>query len=313
MQEHWRTELTIKERIHPIQHDQGILLLGSCFAEHIHLKLRAAGFDSRSNPTGVIYNPIALAKMFNYLLRDAELDQNLFLEREDNVFHYDFHGSFHAFDRRLFMEQLSNLKLEFKSWATKLQHCFLTLGTAFVYNYQGTTVANCHKQASSNFEKCLLSVAEVKAALKPIISYCKESGIQLHLTLSPVRHIRDGIQENTISKAILRTAIYELKEEFPDLDYFPAFEIMMDDLRDYRFYGRDLIHPNEQAVDYIWSKFKTAYCNEITFEIIDKVMKYRRMEQHRPLFPSSDSSRQFETKRQEYRSQLESLYPFLVW
>ena len=212
------------------------------------------------------------------------------------------------------MEKL-NTRIELTGGYLKTgTHLILTLGTAWVYELKETQtmVANCHKQPSDFFEKRLLGLDEMKIALENLFSKLSlfNPTLKIVLTVSPVRHIKDGIPENQLSKSLLRVLCANLETEFENVSYFPAYEIMMDELRDYRFYKSDLIHPTEQAENYIWDKWAGAFFTPLTQKKVNQIFKIKLELEHRPLNPGSDAHHQFLEKLLEKLERLEPEFDF---
>jgi hypothetical protein len=230
--------------------------MGSCFAENMGKRLDDLSLELLYQPFGTQFNPIRILKALAFETLKAK---DLYAEG-DFYLHPDFHSDFISQNPEDLLAEIHLKQEETKAFLKQADTLILTFGTAYFYhdNILNRPITNCHKQASQRFVKHMNQISEITEAYRAFI----KNHPQLHiiLTVSPVRHTRDGMMENSVSKATLRLAAHETAKEFPDqVTYFPAFEIMMDELRDYRFYEKDLIHPNEIAVDYIWQKFKETY------------------------------------------------------
>ncbi len=302
----FRTEIPVKKEQNTIDYNSVILLLGSCFSDTIGKKFNYYKFKSISNPFGVIFNVISMEKLLT-----RALDSNFFV-KSDFIYHneqwhnLDLHSDFSNLDLDIAVAE-SNLALELvKKQILQASHCILTLGTAWVYTYKKTNefVANCHKIPQEKFTKKLLSVSEIKAAINRIISKVQQynKNINFIFTLSPVRHVKDGFVENSRSKAHLLTAIHQVIST--NVFYFPAYEIMLDDLRDYRFYKADMLHPNAIAVDYIWNIFKQTWLNESVYPILKKVARIQKGMQHKPFDPTSEKHKIFIEKLKQDKKNL---------
>ena len=302
----FRTEIPIKKEQNVIDYNSVILLLGSCFSDTIGKKFNYYKFKSISNPFGVIFNVISMEKLLT-----RALDSNFFV-KSDFIYHneqwhnLDLHSDFSNLDLDIAVAE-SNLALELvKKQILQASHGILTLGTAWVYTYKKTNefVANCHKIPQEKFTKKLLSVSEIKAAINRIISKVQQynKNINFIFTLSPVRHVKDGFVENSRSKAHLLTAIHQVIST--NVFYFPAYEIMLDDLRDYRFYKADMLHPNAIAVDYIWNIFKQTWLNESVYPILKKVASIQKGMQHKPFNPTSEKHKIFMEKLKQDKKNL---------
>jgi len=278
--EQFRTELPITPAPF-IDHRTTIVTTGSCFSDNIGQKLSESKFVTLVNPLGTSYNPVSIHKSLMLTVPDDEL----FVESQGLWRNFDFHSKFSDVDKeRLRLRLSENLKEKESDVA------IITYGTSWVYTYQDKIVSNCHKRPASEFRKRLLTIEEIVNSFKAFHSHFTKKII---LTISPVRHLKDTIELNSVSKSVLRHAIHEIVTVFPDVDYFPAFEIMMDDLRDYRFYDKDMIHPSEVAIEYIWEKFGEKYFSEETRELNRRIEKISRAIQHRAFHPSSSQHKAF--------------------
>lgn len=278
--EQFRTEVPITSA--PlINHGSAIVTSGSCFSDNIGQKLSENKFRVVTNPLGTCYNPLSIHKG---LMMDKP-DDDLFVESQGTWRHFDFHSKFSSTSkdelRKILIDQLRSLS---KGSDTVI----LTYGTAWVYRHKATNkiVANCHKRPQAEFEKLLLTPAQIIESFEQLQSSFQKNII---VTLSPVRHVKDTLELNAVSKAILRYAIHQ----FASKDYFPAYEIMMDDLRDYRFYAADMIHPSDVAIDYIWNKFAGRYFSKETKDIIERWQKVARSLSHRPFNIGTDEYKKF--------------------
>jgi len=289
--------------------------MGSCFAEHIGRRLSGLKFQQQLNPYGIVYNPLVLARLLRKLLREeppreAELFQEQGLWR-----HYDFHSRYaqpEPTDALLIMRQQQQRAV---ALLPQLDYLLLTLGTAygFARKSNGEWVNNCHQQDADLFVKQRATVAETVGMLRDVFIdlQTRSPKLQVILTVSPVRYQRDGFLENQRSKAILLLAVEGLTQELPFVHYFPAYEILLDELRDYRFYARDMLHSNELAIDYIWEAFTDAFWTDETRQLSSRIHKVVQSLQHRPLHPGSDSHQAFQQQLREQVQELQTAYPFL--
>jgi hypothetical protein len=292
----WSIDFPIPESPVPITHQSKILSLGSCFAQTIGQKMADSKFDILINPFGTIFHPLALAKLLEGSVFSDPFDENLILERDGMFFHYEAHSDLVGKTKAELLGKLNqkrDLVLDFLKTGS---HLILTLGTAWGYELQEQgLVANCHKQPQSLFKKRLWKIEEMRLSLDVLFHNLHQINPDLNiiLTLSPVRHIKDGIPENQLSKSMLRVLCSELEKTCSNVWYFPAYEVMMDELRDYRFYKSDLIHPSEDAEIYIWEKWKKAVFSTETQSKVPEIEKIRLELAHRPLNPESGSHRNF--------------------
>jgi len=253
--------------------------MGSCFAENMGKRLDGLTLKLLNQPFGTQFNPIRILKALEF---EPLKITDLYAEG-DFYLHPDFHSDFISQNPEDLLAEIHLKQEETKAFLNEADTLVLTFGTTYFYhdNILNRPIANCHKQASQRFAKHMNQVSEITEAYRTFI----KNHPQLHiiLTVSPVRHTRDGMMENSVSKALLRLAAHEIAKEFPgQVTYFPAFEIMMDELRDYRFYEKDLIHPNEIAVDYIWQKFKETYFSRELIAVDLAWERIRSTLEHRP-------------------------------
>ena len=253
----FRTEIDIAPLGVKIGYGNRILALGSCFAEHIAGRFVEARDRIVTNPTGILFNPLSIAAALRSYADEAPVQHSELDFDGELWFHYGFHGSLSAASPD---EALAAMNAARKAGAEALRRAdrvLLTLGTAWVYEHNGQVVANCHRQPADQFRRRRLSADEVAAAIESVLPD-ESSGKRILLTVSPVRHLGDGLAGNAVRQAVLRLAAEELSERHAQVAYFPAYEILCDDLRDYRFYADDLTHPSPQAVAYVWERFCEA-------------------------------------------------------
>jgi len=271
-------------------------LIGSCFTENMGAKLEEYGLSYYANPNGIVFNPHSIAKSCSRVMDGTpyQMEDLVYDKARDLHFCYDHHGSFSHSDSQKALTQMNRALVEAKKEISKAK-IIVTLGTAWVYEHvsDSAIVANCHKQEGSKFRRRKLSVEEVLANLNKIRALFPDQLIIW--TLSPIRHIKDGVQENSRSKAVLLEAIHQQVENSSNCHYFPAYEIMMDELRDYRFYSEDMIHPNQQAKDYIWRRFCESYLNDRSLDYMRETESLLKSMAHKPLHPDSAPALKFET------------------
>ncbi|MEQ9231951.1 MAG: GSCFA domain-containing protein, partial [Cyclobacteriaceae bacterium] len=245
-----------------------VVSMGSCFADSIGSKLSDHKFNILSNPFGTIYNPISLCDLFNDEINDSEI-----IENKGVYYHWQAHGEISALTKDDLLENLNSKRQNLKAALLKADWLIITLGSAFAYRLKSSQkiVANCHKVPQSEFTKELLSIEAMAESLSNAFQQLKTQNPSLNIifTVSPVRHTRDGLVENNRSKARLMEVSRELSQSNDWITYFPAYEIMVDELRDYRFYAKDLVHPNEEAIDYIWKRFGETYFDPDTASFVE--------------------------------------------
>ncbi len=293
----FRTEITPAPLLRPIGWQERILAVGSCFSEEIAGRLAASKFHIAINPSGVLFNPASIACAMERWSREELFDlEEVRCSVVDGQrwFHYDLHGSFSEASPEALLRRAECTLREGSQALREADRLLVTFGTAWVYELRetGSVVANCHRQPQALFTRRRLSVEEIVAQWSLLIEGPLR-GKQILMTLSPIRHLADGAEENSLSKATLRLAIAELCERFPEVEYFPAYELLMDDLRDYRFYGDDLVHPSSQAVSYVWEKFVEAALDPMLREALPRLEEIRKAIAHRPLHPESEAYRAF--------------------
>ncbi|MFY9160138.1 GSCFA domain-containing protein [Aquirufa ecclesiirivi] len=253
------TTFSIPESIQKIELSSHVLSIGSCFAENMGKRMENLPLNTINQPFGTLFHPNAILKA----LQTDKLSPIELVNQQGIWLHPDYHSSLCASDPSDLMELIQQRQQKVKKSLGQSQFLLITWGTAYYYwdKKLKRPIANCHKQAANSFEKRLSTLDEIILPYQEFIQKInkKNSNLRIILTVSPVRHTKDGIPENTVSKAILRLAAETLKNTFPYVDYFPAYEIMLDELRDYRFYASDMIHPNDTAEEYIWQKFMGCY------------------------------------------------------
>ncbi len=311
-----RTTLTIPPIERPLRHQDACLFIGSCFAEHMGDRLKYLHFDTLVNPFGTLFNPVSMAKLIRMTVFDQKMNQDDFLLRDDRYLCYDLHSKLWAGSREAFAQEIEQLLSGVRAHIKRCKHVFITLGSSFVFRLKenGSIVANCHKQPSSLFERQLLSVEDIRLALDNMISDIRllSEDVQIVFQVSPVRHIRDGLIDNNRSKARLIEALHYFVER-EEVLYFPSYEWIMDDLRDYRFYAQDLVHPNELAQSYVWENFSTIFFDTNTIALNERIERIYKGLRHKPFHSESKSYRQFVEKLHQQIKELEAEHPFIQW
>lgn len=282
----FRTEVDIKESGRKIQIEDKIFSIGSCFASEISDLLRLGQLQTANNPFGTVFNPFSIANAVKRLHDAGFYTGEELIAFNDEFISLDHHSSF---DTRYMHQTLAKINSEIEKGNTFLQNSrwvIITYGTSYIYEFipKQKLVANCHKIPQKFFTKRLLTHQEITDSLYNTVLHlndiCRED-VQILFTVSPVRHTKDGMAENQLSKSKLITAIHDVIPQFGNCHYLPVYELMMDDLRDYRFYKEDLIHPNNQAVSYIFEKFGNAYFSGQAKEFITENFKINKALEHR--------------------------------
>jgi hypothetical protein len=304
------TEVLIPKSNSLIEHKSAILLIGSCFTENIGIKLTENKFDVNVNPNGIIFNPISVVNSLQRIINHKLYTKKELKEHNQQWFSFEHHSCFSSFDKNDCLTQINDSLTEAGEHLKKTKTIFITVGSAWVYEHEGGgIVANCHKLPNKEFTKRLLSVKEILTAFTAIKEDLK--GFNLVFTVSPVRHAKDGLHENNLSKATLLLAINNLVAQNDNYTYFPAYELVIDELRDYRFYKDDLVHPTDLAVNYVWKKFSDCYFNEATKELNIEIQKVKTAANHNPFNFESNEHQKFIAKQIELIAALAKQYPFL--
>ena len=309
----FRTILPPMPGLPQIQPDDRLLCLGSCFAQEIGDRFSTGRWSVRLNPFGTIYHPFPIAGALLRLLEGQPFTGEDLFYHQEQWHSFAHHGQFSGSDHTETLTVINQALAEGSTQLKKANLLLLTLGTAngFVNNDTGKVVANCHKLPGQDFTKKLFSPDAIYKNLVSILERIIQQfpNLQVMLTVSPIRHLRDGLITNQRSKASLLLACAELEKNFEPIHYFPAYEILMDDLRDYRFYKNDLMHPTEMAVDYIWEYFRKSCFPEATQNYYDEVLAINQMLTHRPLHPDSSAHRDFLKQLRIRIAEMEQKYP----
>jgi hypothetical protein len=305
----------INKIVSSIQPEDKIMLMGSCFAENIGVKLQESKFNIATNPHGILYNPASIAKSLNqYLSGELYTEKHLF--NHGGLWHsWEHHSRFSNPDKENCLKAINDQISFAHHYIHNCDWLIITLGSSFAYkhNEKDCIVGNCHKVAADSFEKILLTSEESEKILSDAFSAIRKVNpkLKIILTVSPVRYIRDGVVENNLSKALLIQAVHQLKNKMENIFYFPAYELVIDDLRDYRFYKDDLVHPTEQAVDYVWEKFSDACFSETTKDVLEKIKKIISAKKHKPFNAESAEHLHFKRKMREETEKLQKNFPFM--
>ena len=293
----FRTNIQLQKERNQIDYTSKLLLIGSCFSENIYKKVDYFKFNAVSNPFGILFNPIAIENLITNAINQKEYtEKDIFLLNER--WHcFDAHSDLSAASKIVLLQNLNSNIKSTNQQLIKSTHLIITLGTSFIYRLieTDTIVGNCHKVPQKKFLKELLSVDEITASLENIYTLIKavNPSINIIFTVSPVRHLKDGFIENSQSKAHLLSAIHQITDKRNQLYYFPSYEIMLDDLRDYRFYNSDMIHPNKTAINYIWEQFQHVWIDNKTIKIQKEVDSIQKGLAHKPFNPSSEQHTKF--------------------
>jgi hypothetical protein len=294
----FRTAVDIPVQECRLTYKNAIMVMGSCFAESIGNRLKEGKFQCDINPFGVLYNPLSIQMALRQLI-DNKIYSSAELFNYQGCFHSMMHhGDFSSFSEKDCLQKINDRIQYSSSFLRKMDCLILTFGTSWIYTMKdtGQIVANCHKLPDSFFERRRLSVEEIVESMKSIIEDLLpiRPTLKIIMTVSPIRHLKDGLHENQLSKAALLLAIDELVRLYPShVFYFPSYEILMDELRDYRFYADDMMHPSDLAVEYVWQRFTAVYFSEDTLQLMDRVENIQKLLKHKPFYPQSEKYKLF--------------------
>lgn len=307
-----QTVVNIERPAFQVGYATRIMLVGSCFVENIGARLSRFGFQADINPCGIVYNPLSVADTIDLLLKGKEFSVSDLLENQGKWVSLRHHGSFSAATPEECLRKINDRLRDSADRLRQADVLLLTWGTAWVYRHRssGLVVSNCHKFLAADFDRSRLEVDQIVAVYAELLERLWRLNPRLRVlfTVSPVRHWKDGAHGNQLSKAVLLLAVDRLVNQFEQVSYFPAYEIVMDELRDYRFYGEDMAHLSEVGVEYIWERFKENYMTLETQAIMKRVDKLVRVLEHRPFEPDSEQSRQLYSRtEQELQTLLSTL------
>jgi len=308
------TKISISKSNLPISYDSKIVLLGSCFAENISEKFSYFKFQNTVNPFGIIFNPVSIEKLIQRLFNYDEFTEKDIFFHNERWHCFEVHSDLSYFNKDELLQNLNQLLKSTYQQIAESTHCIITYGTSWVYRNKALNdvVANCHKVPQNKFEKEILSVETIETAIQNTIDLVLKinPNCQIIFTVSPIRHIKDGFIENQRSKAHLITAIHKIiSYQSSIINYFPSYEIMMDELRDYRFYAEDMLHPSSTAINYIWERFSETWIFESASSTMKKVDSIQKGLAHRPFNFNSENHLKFKTKLEEKITKIMSQYP----
>lgn len=313
----FRTQIPLSKSNNPIDYNSKVLSFGSCFAENMAEKFDYFKFQNETNPFGIIFNPVSIEKVI-----ERTVNENWFTEK-DVFFHnerwhsFEVHSDLSNSDRQELLETLNKAISETHKQLKEATHIIITYGTSWIYRNleSDEIVANCHKVPQKQFSKELLSADTIQRSIQNIIDLIQtiNPNVNFIFTISPVRHIKDGFAENQLSKSHLFTALHQFlknyNSQFTIHNYFPSYEIMMDELRDYRFYKEDMLHPNQVAIDYIWHKFSENYMTEESISLMQEVDEIQKSLRHRSFNPESEQHQKFLANLQKKINALGEKWP----
>ena len=309
------TEVKINRSTFDLTCQTPTMTIGSCFSDHIGGILSRYKFKILQNPFGVLYNPYSIAQAISLSLKKQKVTA------EDLIFHnnlwhsFYFHSSFSNTDFEHVLENTNNAIRETRNFLQTANYLFVTFGTAWAYRHitSGIVVSNCHKISANEFERFRLTVDEITNAWELLIVELNRfnPNLKIIFTVSPIRHLKDGMHENQLSKSVLFLSIDKLMINHEQFGYFPSYEIVHDELRDYRFYADDMVHVSEKAIKYLFEKFKTAYFNNATIEYINDINTINQATEHRLLNDNVKETQKFAQTMLKKINMFEVKYPFI--
>lgn len=302
----FRTQIPIEKYAFPMDYHSEIFLIGSCFTENISKKFDYFKLKNHANPFGILFHSLAIHNVLEKASQQISFNENDVFFHNELWHSFDVHSEFSSTDKNQLLEQLNQTLSETKLALENSTHIIITLGTSWVYRHIQTSeiVANCHKVPQKEFTKELLSIEQITESLERIVSLFSDK--KIIFTISPVRHIKDGFFENNVSKSNLFVALQQVLSE--NINYFPSYEIVMDELRDYRFFSEDMLHPNQIAVDYIWERFSKNYLSEEALNISKEIDSIQKALNHKPFNPTTEAHQKFVAATQQRIEKLERIW-----
>ena len=301
-----------------ISYHDPVMLFGSCFAENIGNKFIAYKFQTDLNPFGILYNPESIALSIRHLMENKRWESEELILHDGFYHSFSHHSSFSDISKEVCLRKINERLTISAVNLQKTSKLFITWGTAYVYRLKetGQVVANCHKLPAELFIRERLSIPQIVEKWNALLACLFEMNKELTLffTVSPVRYWQDGVHENQLSKSMLLLAVEQLQARFPErIVYFPAYELMMDELRDYRFYAEDFCHPSDTAIQYIWERITETYMNEQTKQLMIEVDQIKKALNHRPFNQQSESYKQFISQTLLKIEQLSEKMPYICF
>lgn len=309
----FRTEINITPLSPTISYGDGILFLGSCFADEIGSICCGLGFNAQVNPFGVLYNPASVAQSIKRLQEGTPFTHNEVIEVGGEFYCTFSHNTdFWCPTEEALLEKVNSHLARAHEHFVKSKWVIISLGTSWVFRDKanGEVVSNCHKLPANRFDRIFLNAQSTTKLLSDLLNTFPNK--QFIFTISPLRHLKDGLHDNQLSKSSLLLAVDEVCKAFDNAHYFPAYEILLDELRDYRFYKEDMVHPTEQAVRYIWEKFVQYAINPSEYPAMAAAQELQQMFQHKPLFPDSEAYRKFEQQRDQKTLEIKQKFSNII-
>jgi lysophospholipase L1-like esterase len=313
----FRTQIPLSKSNNPIDYNSKVLSFGSCFAENIAEKFDYFKFQNETNPFGIIFNPVSIEKVIERTVTEKGFTEKDVFFHNERWHSYEVHSDLSNSDRQELLETLNKAISETNKQLKEATHIIITYGTSWIYRNleSDEIVANCHKVPQKQFSKELLPVDVIQKSIQNTIDLIQtiNPNVNFIFTISPVRHIKDGFAENQLSKSHLFTALHQVlkiyNSQFATHNYFPSYEIMMDELRDYRFYTEDMLHPNQVAIDFIWHKFSENYISDESISLMQEISEIQKSLRHRSFNPESEQHQKFLAKLQQKINALGEKWP----
>lgn len=314
-------EFDIKKLAQSIAHKDKLFLIGSCFTENIGEKLKKYKFSVLENPNGILFNPVSVAEALTSYIDDAQATQSDLFYFNEGWHSWKHHSRFSALTAEETLKKINTSISEAHSYLKDANYLMITLGSAWIYSLTdkaenakiGSVAANNHKAPADWFSRRLMKNEEALQVLENMLHrlFLFNPKLKIIFTISPVRHLREGVIDNNRSKAVLIQAVHQLVQKFDKLYYFPAYELVIDDLRDYRFYAEDLVHPNYFATQYVWQKFVDACMDEKIKALMEEIHEINLAHQHKPFNPTSEQHKKFLKSYFEKTKALQQHHPYL--
>ncbi|MDH7462665.1 GSCFA domain-containing protein [Chitinophagaceae bacterium 26-R-25] len=308
-------DINIKSPDVPVQYGENIMLMGSCFTEHIGNRLEELKFNTLQNPNGILFDPVSVCKsLVSYIENKQYTADDLFYLNELWQ-SWQHHSRFSGMDQQNVLAQINASQQRAHDFLMNADWLIVTLGSSFSYRLaeNNESVANCHRAPAQTFRKHLLSIEETVTSLDTTMHrlFHFNKKLKIIFTISPVRHIRDGVVENNRSKARLLEAVHHMVNKFDRLHYFPAYELVIDVLRDYRFYDVDMVHPNYPATEFVFEKFVQHYFSDASKDLMKEIRQIAIARRHRSMQPATNAHQQFLKSHYDKAQKLSAQHPFL--
>ncbi|MFZ1527264.1 MAG: GSCFA domain-containing protein [Ferruginibacter sp.] len=304
-----------------INHRHKLMLLGSCFTENIGEKLLAHKFSVLQNPNGILFNPVSVKESLDNYISNKIIGENDLFYLNEAWHSWQHHSRFSSPDKSEAIQKINAATAAAHHWLKQTDFLIITLGSAWVYELtalaenavKGAVAANNHKAPAAWFNRRLLGMPELDAIIDQMINALKlfNPAVKIIFTISPVRHLREGFVENNRSKAALITSVHHTVDTVENVFYFPAYELLIDDLRDYRFYAEDMVHPNYAATNYVWEKFVPACMEESSRTLMVSINEINAAKNHKPFNPASEAHKKFKGTFSQKLSMLAAQYPYI--